>query len=49
MLDPPLTEIGRQQALRLRGAALQTAPQLVLVSPMSSWDTVLESSVGVTR
>jgi broad specificity phosphatase PhoE len=49
MLDPPLTEIGRQQALRLRGVALQTAPQLVLVSPMSSWDTVLESSVGVTR
>ncbi|CAL1139367.1 unnamed protein product [Cladocopium goreaui] len=35
MLDPPLTEIGRQQALRLRGVALQTAPQLVLVSPMS--------------
>lgn len=35
MLDPPLTEIGRQQVLVLRGAAQGTAPQLVLVSPMS--------------
>eukprot|EP00435_Cladocopium_sp_Y103_P022223 s2369_g5.t1 len=35
MLDPPLTEIGRQQALRLRAEAGLTAPQLVLVSPMS--------------
>eukprot|EP00913_Durusdinium_trenchii_P004092 g3791.t1 len=33
--DPPLTEIGRQQALALRSYARTTAPELVVVSPMS--------------
>ena len=46
MLDLPLTEIGRQQALRLREDALRTAPQLVLVSPMSGWELEIVGGRG---